>query len=84
MAIARDLDQDEALSLRRQGVILPFEQLLNSALARHPGARLLEAELEEEGDLYVYEVELLTVSGMVREIEFNAVTGQLIEDKEDD
>ena len=25
--IARDLDQDEALRLRREGVIMPFEQL---------------------------------------------------------
>ena len=26
--IARDLDQDEALRLRREGVIMPFEQLM--------------------------------------------------------
>ncbi len=43
---ARDLDQDEALALRQQGVILPLEQLLQQAMARYPGSRLLEAELE--------------------------------------
>ncbi|MCY1406231.1 Peptidase propeptide and YPEB domain protein [compost metagenome] len=82
--MARDLEQDEALRLRQQGVILPLEQLLHNALDRYPGAKLLEAELEEEDAIYVYEVELLTTDGIVRELELNAVTGQLIKDKEDD
>lgn len=84
LAVARDLDQDEALRLRQEGVILPLEQLLQQALARYPGAKLLEAELEEEDDIYVYEVELLTTGGVVREIELDATTGRLIKDKEDD
>ncbi|WP_412460310.1 PepSY domain-containing protein [Pseudomonas sp. SC11] len=84
LASARDLDQDEALALRQQGVILPLEQLLEAALGRHPGARLLEAELEEKHDRYEYEVELLTPNGVVREIKYDARTGVLIEDEEDD
>ena len=84
LAAARDLDQDEALRLRQHGVILPLEQLLHQAMQRYPGARLLEAELEEEDDVYIYEVELLTAQGVVREIELDAATGSLISDKEDD
>lgn len=84
LALARDLDQDEALSLRKQGVILPLEQLLHSALGRYPGAKLLEAELEEKHDRYEYEVELLTTEGVVREIKLDARTGVLIKDEEDD
>lgn len=84
LAMARDLDQDEALQLRREGVILPLEQLLQSALGRYPGARLLEAELEEDDDEYVYEVELLTVEGVVREIKLHAASGILLKDEEDD
>lgn len=83
-AQARDLDQDEALRLRQQGVILPFEQLLQRAMERYPGARLLEAELEEHHERYVYEVELLTPANAVREIKIDASNGQLISDKEDD
>ncbi|MCQ4347084.1 PepSY domain-containing protein [Pseudomonas stutzeri] len=83
-AQARDLDQDEALRLRREGVILPLDQLLQQAIERYPGARLLEAELEEEDGLYVYEVELLTAGGQVRELEFDAGTGRLLKDEEDD
>ncbi|MNZ56661.1 Peptidase propeptide and YPEB domain protein [compost metagenome] len=83
VGVARDLDQDEALSLRQQGVILPLEQLLQQALDRYPGAKLLEAELEEKRGLYIYEVELLTPEGVVRELDLDAATGRLLEDKED-
>lgn len=83
MAVARDLDQDEALRLRQQGVILPLEQLLRQALDRYPGAKLLEAELEEKHNVYVYEVELLTTEGVVRELDLDATTGHLLKDKED-
>ncbi|KRP46074.1 PepSY domain-containing protein [Pseudomonas poae] len=80
---ARDLNQDEALALRQQGVILPLEQLLQQAMARHPGSRLLEAELEKKHGEYAYEVELVTTEGVVREIKLDATTGVLIKDKED-
>ncbi|NVZ22345.1 PepSY domain-containing protein [Pseudomonas costantinii] len=81
---ARDLNQDEALALRQQGVILPLEQLLQQAMARYPGSRLLEAELEKKHGQYAYEVELVTTEGVVREIKLDAATGVLLQDKEDD
>jgi len=80
---ARDLNQDEALALRQQGVILPLEQLLHRAMARYPGSRLLEAELEKKGGQYAYEVELVTTEGVVREIKLDATSGALIKDEED-
>ncbi|MGJ7517876.1 PepSY domain-containing protein [Pseudomonas baetica] len=83
VALARDLDQDEALRLRQQGVILPLEQVLHNALDRYPGAKLLEAELEEKHGVYMYEVELLTTEGVVRELDLDATTGRLLKDKED-
>jgi uncharacterized membrane protein YkoI len=83
VVMARDLDQDEALRLRQRGVILPLEQLLKQALDRYPGAKLLEAELEEKHDVYIYEVELLTAEGVVRELDLDAATGRLLKDKED-
>lgn len=80
---SRDLDQDEALRLRREGLIQPLESLLNQAMERHPGARLLEAELEEEDGIYVYEIELLTADGVARELELDARDGRLLKDEED-
>lgn len=82
-AASRDLDQDEALRLRREGLIQPLETLLQRAMQRHPGARLLEAELEEEDGIYVYEIELLTADGIAREIELDARDGRLLKDEED-
>ena len=82
-AASRDLDQDEALQLRRDGQILALESLLQQIQQRYPGARLLEAELEEEDGLYIYEIELLTADGIARELELDARDGRLIKDEED-
>jgi uncharacterized membrane protein YkoI len=82
-AMARDLGPDEALNLRKQGVILPLEQVLQQAMDRYPGAKLLEVELEEKHDIYIYEVELLTAEGVARELHLKAATGELVKDKED-
>jgi len=82
-AASRDLDQDEALRLRREGLILPLESLLQRAMERHPGARLLEAELEEDDGLYIYEIELLTADGIARELELDARDGRMLKDEED-
>ena len=79
----RDLDQDEALRLRQQGVIQPLDTLMQPLLERYPGSRLLEAELEEEHGRFIYELELLTRQGVVREIELDAGTGKVLKDKED-
>ena len=83
-AQARDLDQDEALRLRREGVIMPFEQLMEHIGNAYPGSTLLEAELEEEDGVLVYEVEILTTSGVVRELELDARNGNILKDEEDD
>lgn len=83
-AASRDLDQDEALALSREGRILPLERLLDEAIRRYPGARLLEVELEEEDGAYVYEIELLTRDGVTRELELDARDGRVLKDEEDD
>ncbi len=81
---ARDLSQDEALRLRAQGRIIPLEQLLSLVETRHPNASLLEVELEEDDDIYIYEVELATHAGVVRELEIDASTGKILKDEEED
>lgn len=81
---ARDLSQDEALRLREQGRIIPLEKLLELVAQRHPQSSLLEVELEEDDDIYIYEVELATRDGVVRELEIDAHTGKILKDEEDD
>jgi uncharacterized membrane protein YkoI len=81
---AGDLSQDEALRLREAGRILPLENVLAIIAARHPGSRLLEVELEEEDDIYIYEVELITRESAVRELEIEAASGDVLKDEEED
>lgn len=83
-ATARDIDQDEALRLRQQGEIMAFESVLALVMERYPGARLLGAELEEDDDEYIYEIELVTRERVVRDLEVDARTGKILEDEEDD
>jgi uncharacterized membrane protein YkoI len=43
---------------------------------------VLEVELEEEQGHYIYEIELLDARGRVWNLEFDARTGRLVEDRE--
>lgn len=80
---ADDFDQDQVLQLRQAGVIVALEQILQVVYQRHPGSRLLEAELDEDDGELIYELELVTRDGRVRELEFNARDGSLLKDEED-
>ncbi|WP_096526279.1 PepSY domain-containing protein [Candidatus Nitrosoglobus terrae] len=79
-----ELSHEEALHLRQAGTVLPFEHILTFALNRYPGALLLESELERKKGIYVYKLELLTSSGIVRELKINAGNSELIKDELDD
>jgi len=81
---ARDLSHDEARRLLREGQILPLEHMLQLARERYPDAVLLEVELEEEDGILVYEIELITQGGVVRELELDARDGRLLKDEVDD
>ena len=82
-ALALDVDQDEALRLRQSGEVLSFQAILRQADERYPGARLLEAELDDDDGEFIYEIELLTGDGVVRELEIDARTGRVLEDEVD-
>ena len=79
----RDIDQDEALRLVEQEIIQPLQWFLDDALMRYPG-RFLEVELEWDEDRYVYELEMVTDTGVVLELDYDAVTGKLLEVDEED
>ena len=69
---------------RRIAYCLPIGGGTSRLLEQKGNARLLELELEEKHGRYIYEVELLTVQGQVRELKFDASSGKLLEDEEDD
>ncbi|MBV6825973.1 PepSY domain-containing protein [Pseudomonas sp. PD9R] len=83
LAHARDLGPDEALRLRDAGTIVSFEKLNASALARHPGSKISETELEEEYGKYIYQIELRDPQGIDWDLELDAVSGQILKDHQD-
>jgi len=83
-ALAADISQDTARDLRRAGTILALDDILERVRARYPEARLLETELERDDGRYIYEMEILTQEGQVRELETDAATGKILEDEAED
>ena len=67
-------------SLVGPGDILSLEQILQNARQQHAG-RVLEIELEEQRGGLVYEVEILGDSGEVWEMNFDAHSGELLEEE---
>lgn len=71
-------DVSEARELEAGGHIVPLDRVLVEARRLQPG-RILEVELEHEHHGYVYQVKILDGGGQFWELEFDAVTGQLVE-----
>jgi uncharacterized membrane protein YkoI len=82
--IADDISQETARRLNREGVILALDDILERVRQRYPAARLLEAELETDDGRYVYEMEILTREGLVRELDIDATDATILEDEEED
>ena len=79
-----DEDYERARELVKRGEIIPLEQLLQKIINRNSGRlRLLEAELERKSGRLVYELELIDDQGMVREMLFDAKTGDALGEEDD-
>ena len=79
-----DEDQERARELVKSGEIMPLEQLLKKVINSETGKlRLLEVELEREKGRLVYELELVDEQGVVRELLFDAKTGEALGEEDD-
>lgn len=80
-----DVSHLEARKLQAAGEILSFEKITEIARKIKLG-EILETELERsrKSDLYIYEVEILDVNGVVWELDINAKTGELMKIEIDD
>jgi len=75
-------DHERAHRLRESGDIVPLEQILERALDLYPG-RVIEVELEDEGKRQIYEIEIVDPRGVVWELDFDAGSGLLLEEKQE-
>ena len=74
-------DPEELHALHERGEIRSLEAIMATAREAHPEGRLIEAELFADRQRLIYEVEMLEAgSGLLRELYFDARTGQRIED----
>lgn len=73
-----NFDQNDALALTNNGVILPLEHIVAYVQQHHEG-KLIEASLQKQGHRYIYRLELLDSKGRVWDIITDATTGQYLE-----
>lgn len=76
-------DHDEARSLVKAGKILSLEVILKNLRTIAQG-NVIEVELEHKKQRLVYEIELVDKQGIVTEYLFDAKTGKLIQQKQED
>ena len=81
--MAHEVGPDETVRLLEAGKIKSFEELNKIALVKHPGSTIEETELEDEYGVYVYEIELLDVSGQEWVVSINATTGDILKNYQD-
>lgn len=78
-----DVRPDHIADLLSSGQVAPFEKLNQAALALHPGATILDTELDHSYGKLVYEVELQDVKGVRWDVDLNAKTAEVLQNKHD-
>ena len=78
-----DVRPDHIPGLLKSGEITSFETLNQAALAKHPGATILDTELDHAYGKLVYEVELRDTKGVKWDVDLDAKTAEVLQDKQD-
>lgn len=73
-----DFDHDEIRQLREAGDILPLEDIIARFRTGQESGRILETKLDNKHGRYIYEIELLDTDGNVRELYYDAHSGELL------
>lgn len=82
-ALADDLGPDKAIELVEQGTIKHFRDLNKVALDLHPGASIVDSELENVYGKYIYKVELRDASNAEWEVDIDAVNAAVVKNRQD-
>lgn len=78
LSLLVELDMEQARKLKEAGSIMPLEDLLKAVRREYPG-QVIEVELEEEDGRFYYEIEVLADDGIVRELDVDAATGEILD-----
>lgn len=85
VALAKDLNPKQIEQVIQQKQIKSFVDLEKAALAKHPGATLIEdeSELEDSYGRLIYKVELRDAQNVEWKVELDAKTGEILKDVQD-
>ena len=75
-----DDDHDRARRALEAGEILPLRTILHRVEREHPG-RIMEVELEDKDNLWLYEIKLLRGDGTLVKLKVDARDGRLLDRK---
>lgn len=76
-----DEDYERASRLQSQGVIVSLARIVAKVQQAYPGSEVLELEFKDEKDTFIYELEIVDKSGVVRELYYDARSAELIKEK---
>lgn len=75
-----DSDHEKAREALLRGEIMPLAQLLAKLEQDYPG-QIIEVELEEKKQLFVYEIIVAQTNGKILKLYYNARNGELLKAK---
>ncbi|MFN7156058.1 MAG: PepSY domain-containing protein [Acidovorax sp.] len=78
-----DHDHDRARQAVQAGQVLPLPAVLERLQREVPG-QVLEVELEQERDRWIYEIKLLTPAGQLTKVKLDARTAEVLRVKSRD
>ncbi|AEA70752.1 MULTISPECIES: PepSY domain-containing protein [Pseudomonas] len=83
LAQAKDVPATQIPQLVKEGKIKSMDELKQIVEKLHPGATIGLADLDERFNGYEYEVEVRYPDGREFDVELNAATGEVLENKQD-
>ncbi len=72
-----DSDHDRARKALESGEILPLRTIIDRLERYYPG-QILEVELDHDDGLWVYEIKLVRINGVLIKIKIDASDGRLL------
>lgn len=78
-----DVRPDHIPDLIKSGQITSFEKLNQAAIALHPGATILDTELDNAYGKLVYEVELRDAQGVKWDVDLDAKSAEVLKNQQD-
>jgi uncharacterized membrane protein YkoI len=82
-AFADGDDHERARRLHESGTIVPLEKVVAEVQAAYPDSKVLEATLKDKKHVLAYEIEIVDKTGVVRELYFDAHTGEFLRAKQE-